>query len=382
MPVRSRRQAGHWRLGIGVGIAAVVAVAGVAACTGGSGEHGTSTIPGVPTSGSGGNPGTPAAEQALLATRSGFGGNVTGGAGGRVVHVTTNADSGAGSLRSALAGTTPRWIVFDHDMTITLATALRVGSNVTIDGRGHDVRITGPGHDGLDLIHDSNVIVESLTLYEFGNPARTAENDLPDAIHLDHARGVWIDHCDLSRTGDKLIAVSNGSSGITVSWNHFHDQLQVMQVGNQATAADDRSQTVTVDYNYFDSTGYRNPVVSYGYAHVYDNYYFDWQSYAVRVQRGGRMYLEDNIFYAGDNPRAALTRVHANGCNDAGTRCDDRSGELYAVGNLLLNGAKLKASTSQSPAVGKPSGAYRSLAQPASEALALHIAAMAGPQPS
>ena len=348
----------------------------------GSGSASGSPLPAMPsaTVPSYGPAGTPtASEQALLAQRVGFGGGVTGGAGGQIVHVTSDADSGTGSLRTAVAGNDPRWIVFDKDMTIKLTKPLAVGSNKTIDGAGQKVEITGPGIQGLDLIGDSNVIVESLTLHDFGNVAKTAQNNLPDAIHLDHAHGIWIDHNDLSMAGDKLVAVSNGSTGITVSWNHFHDQLQTFQIGNQATAAADVAQTVTVNDNFFDHTGYRNPVIAYGRAHVYNNYYLGWKSYGVRAERTAQMVLQNNIFVAGSNPRAAIVTTHAGGCNDAGTRCDNRPGYVKSEGNLLLNGAKIKNHGPQTNFF-DPAKVYRYTARPATMGLATQIAKLAGPQ--
>ncbi len=320
-----------------------------------------------------------AAERVLLDKRVGFGGKVTGGAGGTLVHVSTDADSGAGSLREALQGNAPRWIVFDKDLTVRLSTALAVGSNKTIDGRGHKVEITGHGLDGLDIVNSSNVIVESLTLHDFGDTAQTKNNDLNDAIHLDRAKGVWIDHNDLSMAGDKLLAVSNGSLGITVTWNHFHDQLQTFQIGNQATAQADTQQTVTVAFNFFDRTGYRNPVVSYGRAHVYDNYYLDWKLYAVRSERAAQLYLQNNVFDAGSNPRAVLIRTGGDGCNDKQTRCDSRVGNLKVSGNLLLGGAKIKKQY-VSGTVFSPATYYRYASRPATSALASSVAKDAGPQ--
>lgn len=318
-----------------------------------------------------------AAQLPQLAGRVGFGAEVTGGAGAPVVHVTTDADSGPGSLRAAVSAQAPAWIMFDKDMTIKITKPLSVCSNKTIDGIGRKVEITGHGVEGLDLIGVSNVIIANLTLHDFGDTAKTKNNNTPDAIHLDHSHGVWINHCDLSMAGDKLIAVSNGSSAVTVSWNHLHNQEQVFQIGNQATGPADTVQTVTIEHNFFDHTGYRNPVVSYGKAHVYNNYFLDWRLYGVRAERTGQMYLQNNIFRAGPNPRATLVTPAGKGCNDAKTHCDSRSGYLLSVGNLLLGGAKV--TTSDPTKVFDPAKLYKFTAAPATQALADTIAAQAGP---
>jgi pectate lyase len=336
------------------------------------GHPGPAGSPSASTSAAGGADG-------LLAERVGFGRGVTGGAAAaQQVVVSSDADSGPGSLRAAVAGNAPKWIVFDRDMTIHLAGGVPVGSNTTIDGRGRHIELSGHGVEGLDLINSSNVIVESLTLHDFGDTAKTAQNDPFDAIHLQHATGVWIDHNDLSTAGDKLISVEDGSTDITVSWNHFHDQEQVFQIGDLAQAQADAAQTVTVHHNYFDRTGYRNPVISYGKAHVYDNYYRDWRLYGVRADRLAQMYLEDNIFDAGRSRKAAYINTGGDGCNDAKTRCDNRPGSIKAVGNLLQNRARI-ATGADTAAVFDPHSIYPYTAEPATARLATEIASHAGP---
>src|SRR5690242_10243323 len=55
----------------------------------------------------------------LLAEREGYGRNATGGLGGEFVVVTSEADSGAGSLRDIVERADRAvWVVFPSDMTI------------------------------------------------------------------------------------------------------------------------------------------------------------------------------------------------------------------------------------------------------------------------
>jgi pectate lyase len=319
---------------------------------------------------------TDASADTLLAAREGFGRTATGGYAGNVVHVTTAADSGPGSLRAAAAGNTPAWIVFDGDYTIHFASAVPVGSNKTIDGRGHQVTLTGHGVFGLQIKNATNVIVENLILTDFGDTALTAQNDKPDAIDVIASQNVWIDHCDLSMTGNKLVFIDKGSTGVTVSWSHFHDQQQTFQIGDQANATTDAAQTVTVDHNYFDHTAYRNPVLSYGKAHVYNNYIAGWSIWGVTSQRLGQMYLERNIFQATGNTRASLTKPSRDGCNDNNTMCDDRPGYLYGVSNLGFGGAVFQ--TNNPSAVFRPSSYYPYVAQAATTSLRDLVIAKAG----
>jgi hypothetical protein len=57
--------------------------------------------------------------------------------------VTTDADSGAGSLREKIANPVCDTITFDGDYTIVLASQLIVVRSVIIDGVGHGVTISG-----------------------------------------------------------------------------------------------------------------------------------------------------------------------------------------------------------------------------------------------
>lgn len=321
-----------------------------------------------------------APNKALLATRVGFGAAVTGGSGGEVVHVTTVADDGPGSLRAATAGNDPRWIVFDGDYTISLTHGIAVGSNKTLDGRGRKVTLTGHGQYGLVLTNSQNVIVENMILRDFGDVARTMVNDPFDAIHVEHSSGVWIDHCDLSTAGDKLISIDAGTTSTTVSWNRFHDQEQVFQIGNQTTRVADATQTVTIHHNFFDRTGYRNPVISYGKVHDFNNYLLAWKTYGMRAERHGQLYSESNIFEAGDNLNATKVQPGGNGCNDKKTRCDDTPGLLRSVNDLSLNGAKII--TSQPDEVFDPHAFYAYKADRADEALKSAITSQAGWRPS
>ena len=58
--------------------------------------------------------------------------------------VTSNADSGAGSLRKTIADVCPDGtITFSDNYTIHLASELVIGKNLTIDGAGHSVTVSG-----------------------------------------------------------------------------------------------------------------------------------------------------------------------------------------------------------------------------------------------
>ena len=65
----------------------------------------------------------------------GHGRYVTGGRGGKVIHVTNLNDKGTGSFRAAVTGNSKKIIVFDVAGVIPLASDLTIGSNTTILGQ-------------------------------------------------------------------------------------------------------------------------------------------------------------------------------------------------------------------------------------------------------
>ena len=65
----------------------------------------------------------------------GHGRYVTGGRGGQVIHVTNLNDSGSGSLRNAVSGSSKKIIVFDVAGVIALKNNLNIGANTTILGQ-------------------------------------------------------------------------------------------------------------------------------------------------------------------------------------------------------------------------------------------------------
>ncbi|WP_425266941.1 pectate lyase family protein [Caballeronia pedi] len=230
----------------------------------------------------------------LLAQREGYGRDATGGMGGRVMVVSSAADSGKGSLRDALAQARgPTWIRFASDLTIVLESQLRLPSNVTIDGRGYRVTLLDYG---FGVYGRSNVILTHLTI---DGRLRTFTQAVDIASG---SRNVWIDHLDLSRFAARLVNVKNGATDVTVSWVKFHDDDKVMLVNNITSKNlfehfdRDSIARVTIHHSYFVDTMQRNPRAQFGTVHLYNNLLENWDFYGMSFSLEAKALVEGNIF--------------------------------------------------------------------------------------
>ena len=81
------------------------------------------------------------------------------------ITVTSNANSGAGSLRQAIAEVcTGGTITFADDYTITLASELSITKSLTIDGAGHSVTVSGEDTVRVFSVSGTTVNLNNLTV--------------------------------------------------------------------------------------------------------------------------------------------------------------------------------------------------------------------------
>lgn len=142
----------------------------------------------------------------------GHGRYVTGGRGGKIVHVTNLNDSGTGSLRAAVSGSEKKIVVFDVGGVIALNSDLSIGANTTILGQ------TAP-NPGITLRYytvrpSSNNIIRFM---RFRRGEERNVNDGADASWQKNVNNVIFDHCSFSWSIDEIASFYDNRN-FTMQW--------------------------------------------------------------------------------------------------------------------------------------------------------------------
>jgi pectate lyase len=253
---------------------AVLRIAGLMLVLGSSGLAATAPTPHVPA--------FPGAEGAGAVT--------VGGRCGRVIYVTSLADSGHGTLRAALEAAGPRIVIFKLSGIITLQSKLRVNHPfLTVAGQ------TAPG-DGVCIrghtveINASDVVIRYLR-FRRGNLT-----DRDDTLNARSSPGrIIIDHCSFSWGLDENVSIYRNMKSrpdgteekapiehITIQWsissealNHFRHAFGATWGGRHAS----------FHHNLFASNTARNPSIGWGdHIDFRNNVLFNW---AHRTIDGG-----------------------------------------------------------------------------------------------
>lgn len=221
----------------------------------------------------------------------GFGASSKGGAGGKVITVTTLADDGPGSFREALANKEPRIIRFAVEGTIELRQPVvaRHG-RVTIDGTtpsGSSITIAKHGVWFLD--QSSDIILHNLRL----RPTEGRANGDGLLFNGQNER-VLIDHCSVMWATDENIDTWGRVKDLTCQWTiiaegqrHGDHQKGKHSMGWLCGRRNDR---FTIHHCLFAHNADRSPLLSSGTFDLVNNVVYNWAggSNAVKLLDGAK----------------------------------------------------------------------------------------------
>ncbi|PTH86435.1 pectate lyase [Streptomyces sp. A244] len=222
-----------------------------------------------------------------------------GGRGGKTVTVKTLAD-----LEKYATAAEPYVIVVAGTITMNpVGKEIKVKSDKTIVGQGTAGHIVGGGFFLGQGVH--NVIIRNLTIRDAYQGIWNDKDHDFDAIQMDGAHHVWIDHNDLRHMADGLIDVRKDSTNVTVSWNRLSDNNKTFGIGWTENVKTD----ITIHHNWIRETEQRNPSTdNAAHAHLYNNFLEDAPGTAIKsaygnYSRGGtKMVLENSLFQGVNNP--------------------------------------------------------------------------------
>jgi len=227
-----------------------------------------------------------AADSATL----GFAAGTTGGIGGTVTTVSTLA-----ALTSAVSGTAKK-IVFISG-TITGAAVIRVGSNTSVIGKSGS-SLVGVG---LRVYQESNVIIRNVKISK-------VLADYGDAIGVQEAHHVWLDHLDLSSDLDHdkdyydgLLDITHGVYATTVTWTKLYNHYKGSLVGHSdSNQAEDVAIRVSYANNWFQNINSRTPSFRFGTGHIFNNFFQNNQD-GINTRVGAQLLVEGNVWEACKN---------------------------------------------------------------------------------
>ncbi|MFE7648195.1 pectinesterase family protein [Streptomyces phaeoluteigriseus] len=248
-----------------------------------------------------------------------------GGRDGRTVTVKTLAD-----LEKYATAAEPYVIVVAATIDMNpVGKEIKVASDKTIVGSGTSGQIVGGGFFLGPGVH--NVIIRNLTIRDAYQGIWNDKDHDFDAIQMDGAHHVWIDHNDLRHMADGLIDVRKDSTNVTVSWNKLSDNNKTFGIGWTTNVVTD----ITIHHNWFRETEQRNPSTdNAAHAHLYNNFLEDAAGTTIKssygnYSRGGtRMVLENSYFQGMNNPvtRDSTATIVQRGNTFVGTSGRNESG--------------------------------------------------------
>lgn len=222
---------------------------------------------------------------------------------------------------------------------------ITIASHKTLRGVGNKGVIKGKG---FLIWRQNNVIIQNIHI-TYLNPHLVWAGD---AIVINGATNVWIDHCTFSYIGRQMIVADlENNTGITLSNNHFQGKTEwssnCYDKHYWTVLLSGHGDTITMANNCFDQTSGRSPKLGGTTGprvdlHYYNNIHFQCRGQSLEIVTGGRMLAEGNLFQdiSVDYPAQAQTELGGFGyvpfTTDEAAKCQEYLGRA-CVQNLEKN---------------------------------------------
>ncbi|MFC6998917.1 T9SS type A sorting domain-containing protein [Rufibacter roseus] len=291
------------------------------------------------------------AQQLAFPGAEGFGRFTTGGRGGRVIKVTNLNDSGAGSLRAAIAQSGPRTIVFEVSGNIVLNSRINItNGDLTIAGQ------TAPG-DGITLqnfemnVNADNVIIRYMR-FRMGDLRQNEQ----DALWGRYRKNVIIDHCSMSWSIDETSSFY-ANQNFTMQWCILSESLNQSfhEKNNHGYGAIWGGDKASFHHNLIAHHNSRNPRLN-GYRsgvsngphpneHVdfRNNVIYNWRDNSVYGGENGKYNIVNNYYKPGPSTISSKNRRILQVSYESDATYGAGYGTFYIDGNFMAGNATVTA---------------------------------------
>ncbi|MBR0032872.1 MAG: Ig-like domain-containing protein [Treponema sp.] len=228
------------------------------------------------------------------------------------------------------------------DLSSAYAIGVKEGSQVTIEGVGHDATLFAAG---VAAFKSEYIEIANLGLMKWGG------GHDGDGVSLKEDSYAWVHHCDFfygdagsdkdQVKGDGSMDMKDDSNHITVAYNHFWDSGKMSLCGMKSESG---PNYITYHHNWFDHSDSRHPRIRTMTVHVYNNYFDGNSKYGVGVTSGASCFVEGNYFRNAHDPM--MSSMQGTDAQGDGTFSSEDGGVIKSYNNKFAesntNGVKFQ----------------------------------------
>jgi pectate lyase len=249
-------------------------------------------------------------------------------AGASIIHVTSLADSGPGTLREALSTRAPKIVVFDVGGSIQLKDDLKIASPyVTVAGQ------TAPS-PGITLygaplrIRSHDVVVQHIAIRP-GPAGSAAKNDNQDSISIDGSPNAGVDHQSFNVRLENVSATWSVDETVSLWFETtrnvtIRNSIVAQALNNAGPPKGAHSMGLLVGANIkgveltgnlFASNVFRNPAISQGATIFFGNNYIinpgqnASHFYDRKMTSNTTAVFSGNVYEAGSNSKPSIVGI-------------------------------------------------------------------------